>query len=148
MSIEDLLAQKAAQEAQEQQAAQTEQTKRLLGESAARGLGFTISEARSLFFQEAIELGVDYPTLAKIAEAKRISNGETITLPQCRYAHLSRGTSWIGAGHSGPVSFLRSHSVGPGKYRVGGSDGFKRKETLKWTVEAIKVGPKTWTIAN
>jgi hypothetical protein len=104
---------------------------------------------------EAAALGADATALCRIAAALRISRRETVVLPLHRYARLSRGRGWarLGRGHQvtwgarepGPDGGYR---VGPGRWTVGGSDGYARKGEDEWTVEHVAVGSETWTVAS
>ena len=86
----------------------------------------------------------------KIAEANRVSTNSTITLPAGRYENLSRGKGWCRLGSGSSAEWATKTDSGywsvdtPGKWTVGSTDGFKRKDQTPWTV--AKVGD-VW-IAN
>lgn len=77
--------------------------------------------------------------LRKLATASRVGSTDGITLPEGRFAGLSRGKGWCRLG-SGPSAQWIDAEDGmhwitePGRYTVGSSDGFARKEQTPWTV--------------
>jgi hypothetical protein len=76
--------------------------------------------------------------IRKLAKANRIGTSDGITLPEGRYGNLSRGKSWCRLGSGSSAQWINAdngHRVTePGKYVVGSSDGFSRKEQTPWTV--------------
>ena len=100
----------------------------------------------------ATEAGADMATLKRIAAALRVERKATIVLPMQRYEMLSRGKGWARKGRGDKAVWGErvegGYEVGAGRWTVGGSDGFSRKGEDQWTVEEIKVGVETWTIAN
>jgi len=100
----------------------------------------------------ATEAGADMATLTRIAGALRVARKSTIVLPRQRLENLSRGKGWARKGRGTTATWGErvdgGYEVGAGKWTVGGSDGFTRKGEDQWTVEEIKVGAETWTIAN
>lgn len=98
---------------------------------------------------KARELGADEKTCRKIANATRVSTGETIPI-ETRYGSKSRGKCW-GRNADGEWAEKDEGTVflTPGKWTVGSDDGFNRKENaVKWTVKTLKVGDQTWLIAD
>lgn len=95
---------------------------------------------------------VDDKTFARISNALRVRQRETIVLPAQRFENLSRGKGWCRKGRGANAEWGertdKGYEVGPGKWTVGGNDGFKRKGEDVWTVEHVQVGTDTWTIAN
>lgn len=100
----------------------------------------------------ATEAGADMATLTRIASALRVERKATIVLPMQRLEMLSRGKGWARKGRGDKAVWGErvdgGYEVGAGRWTVGGSDGFSRKGEDQWTVEEIKVGEETWTIAN
>lgn len=76
----------------------------------------------------------------------------TICLPPHRYEGLSRGRGWARKGRGANAEWGErtdgGYRVGPGRWTVGGNDGFSRKGEVIWTVEHIRVGEETWTVAK
>lgn len=88
----------------------------------------------------------------RLACATVISEESTIILPPGRYDHCSRAKCWARQG-KGPNAVWgdkvkNGYEVGPGKWTVGSSDGFKRSEQKNWEVHVIKVGSDTWLAAT
>jgi hypothetical protein len=111
------------------------------------------SEKRMESLTVAAAAGVDDATFSKIANAMRVKrNSETIVLPSHRYEHLSRGRGWARQGKGAKVVFADSvdggYECGPGRWSVGATDGFSRKDATEWTVSNVQVGERTWTIAS
>lgn len=112
--------------------------------------GHEVSDVRRETLTRAIELGADRKTLVVLRDAVRVNRASTIVLPQGRFANLSRGRGWCrkGKGASAEWADADEHRVGPGKWVVGSSDGFSRKQQTPWTVEHVQVGAQTWTVAR
>jgi hypothetical protein len=95
---------------------------------------------------------VDDATFAQISNALRVSRKATVILPAHRYENLSRGKGWARKGKGTSAEWGErvdgGYRVGPGRWTVGASDGFHRKDEDVWNVEHIKMGDMTWTIAN
>jgi hypothetical protein len=76
--------------------------------------------------------------IRKLAQANKIGTSEGITLPEGKYGKLSRGKSWCRLGSGSSAQWINAdngHRVTePGKYVVGSSDGFSRKEQTPWNV--------------
>ena len=111
-----------------------------------------LGDGRRQSLRLASEAGVDMATLTRIAAALRVERKATIVIPMQRYEMLSRGKGWARKGRGDKAVWGErvegGYEVGAGKWTVGGSDGFSRKGEDQWTVEEIKVGAETWTIAN
>lgn len=118
--------------------------------------GCEVSETRRETRREslaiAIALGADLATLVKLRDAGRLSRKNTITLPRHRRENMSRGKGWARKGRGKEVSWGErddtGYIVGPGRWTVGGNDGYHRKGETVWTVTHIAVGPQTWTVAE
>lgn len=110
-----------------------------------------IGETRLALLTEAHSL-VDDTTFARISDAMRVAKSMTVVLPAHRYEGLSRGKGWArqGVGKSAVWGERVSggYRVGPGRWTVGGNDGFRRKGETEWNVEHVTVGGETWTIAD
>lgn len=122
----------------------TERTARLaltdIGEGRAKTLGLAHPH-------------VDDETFRRIGDALRVNrDGPTITLPAHRFEGLSRGKGWARKGKGDSAEWgertEKGYRVGPGRWTVGGSDGFSRKGEDTWTVEHITIDGKVWTIAR
>lgn len=111
-----------------------------------------VSANRRETLVKAIELGATMPTLRKIRDAIRVARGNTIILPMHHLETLSRGRGWARKGRGNDVTWGErvdgGYQVGPGNWTIGGNDGFTRKKEVKWSVENVKVGEETWTIAS
>lgn len=110
-----------------------------------------ISEPR----RESLSLAhplVDDETFRAISDALRCARGATIVLPAHRFENLSRGRGWARKGRGNSAEWgereENGYRVGPGRWTVGGNDGFSRKKEDVWTVRHVTVGADTWTIAN
>lgn len=89
----------------------------------------------------------------EIATANLVKReSETIVLPAHRYENLSRGRGWARQGNGDKavwgVRVNGGYEVGPGRWNVGATDGFRRKDSVVWTVKHVTVEGQTWTIAN
>lgn len=93
----------------------------------------------------------DDATFATLSNAMRLSRKETIVLPQHRFEGLSRGRGWARKGRGNTAEWGEredgGYRVGPGKWVVGGHDGFTRKGSDSWEVSHVRVGDMTWTVA-
>lgn len=111
-----------------------------------------VPETRHRNLTAAIELGADDAALTALCEARRTSRKSTIVLPPQRLENLSRGRGWARKGRGQSAEWGErvdgGYRVGPGRWIVGGSDGFSRKGEDEWTVKNITVGAETWTIAK
>lgn len=119
---------------------------------AAIGPLLPLGDGRRESLRLATEAGADMATLTRIAAALRVERKATIVLPMQRLEKLSRGKGWARKGRGDKAVWGErvdgGYEVGAGRWTVGGSDGFARKGEDVWTVEEIKVGEETWTIAN
>lgn len=110
-----------------------------------------ISEAR-LESLTIAHLRVEDATFTRLSNALRVNRGTTIILPAHRYEGLSRGKGWCRRGRGDSASWGErvegGYRVEPGRWTVGGSDGFSRKGQDEWTVEHVQVGDEVWTVAN
>lgn len=116
-------------------------------------LGLTeISEMRLESLRIAHEAGVADDVFRKLGDAVRLNRRDTIILPKDRLENLSRGKGWARKGRGEAAEWGErednGYRVGPGKWVVGGNDGFRRKNETSWVVEHVKVGEQTWTVAN
>jgi hypothetical protein len=112
-----------------------------------------ITQVRIKRLARAIELGADDATLTVLTEALRTSEQTTIVLPAHRYEGLSRGRGWARKGKGASAVWGErdddgGYRVGPGRWTVGGNDGFSRKSETTWKVEHVAVGVETWTVAS
>lgn len=100
----------------------------------------------------AAGLGADAATLEVLRAATRLSRRDTIVLPHHRFELLSRGKGWARKGQGKDVTWGEradgGYRVGPGRWTVGGNDGFTRKGEVIWTVRHVQVGAQTWTLAD
>lgn len=101
---------------------------------------------------KAIELGATDDVLEALCDATRTAKAATIVLPPHRYEGLSRGKGWARKGRGNTAEWGDrtdgGYEVGPGRWIVGGNDGFSRKGETPWTVKHVTVGAEIWTIAN
>ncbi len=119
------------------------------------GLGYLgdVSPNRRVSLEIATAAGVDDTTLITLATASRLARRTTLDLPAGKYDHCSRGKGWARQGRGDTAAWGErqdngTYRVGPGRWVVGSSDGFNRKDRVNWTVTAVRVGTETWTIAN
>lgn len=122
-----------------------------MAERMARlGIG-EVSESRMESLTMAHEL-VDDATFTRLAGAARLNRKPMIFLPKLHLEGLSRGRGWARKGTGEKAVWAerteRGYRVGPGKWVVGATDGFRRKDSRAWTVANITVGDNIWTIAN
>lgn len=114
-------------------------------------LQLTDTETRLEILEQANAL-VDDDTFRAISDALRCSRKETVTLPVHRFENLSRGRGWARKGRGDSAVWGErvdgGYRVGPGRWTVGGHDGFARKAEDSWTVKHVRVGDAVWTIAN
>lgn len=100
----------------------------------------------------AVELGADDKALEALCDAKRTSTESTIVLPVQRFENLSRGKGWCRKGRGSAAEWGErddgGYRVGPGRWTVGGNDGFSRKGEDTWTVKHVQVGAEIWTVAS
>lgn len=94
---------------------------------------------------------VDDALFAEISNALRVSRGAKVRLPAHRFEGLSRGRGWARKGKGAAAEWGERdgsvYIVGPGKWTIGGDDGFRRKGADEWKVTHVRVGDQTWTIA-
>lgn len=113
-----------------------------------------INDARRLLLAKAIALGADDAALTVLGKALRASVKTTILIPNHSLATLSRGRGWCRKGKGDSATWGErdedglGYRVGPGKWIVGGHDGFSRKRQEEWKVEHVTVGDETWTVAS
>lgn len=112
----------------------------------------SISDERCVTLIKAAKTGASPLAMKNIAEAKRVSSKKYIELPKHRFEYLSRGRGWCRQGTGSNAIWGERTENGykvdtPGKWSVGGHDGFTRKREDIWIVEHVKVGEETWTIA-
>lgn len=130
----------------------TEETIQDTADRIAR-LGLTeISESRMRSLVLAHESGVDDETFGALGRAVRLARQASIVLPAHRFESLSRGRGWARQGRGDGATWGErvdgGYRVGTGRWSVGATDGFQRKNSTIWDVEHITVGDQTWTIAN
>jgi hypothetical protein len=101
---------------------------------------------------EAQAKGAALKVLHAIANAPRVSKSDTIVLPSLRYENLSRGRGWARKGKGSDAVWGertdKGYRVGPGRWTVGATDGFSRKDSCTWTVKHVQVGSEVWTVAE
>jgi hypothetical protein len=127
-------------------------TKETVADRIARLSLTGMSEARLESLTVAHEIGVDDKTFELLANARRLSRKETIILPRHHLETLSRGSGWARKGTGASAEWgertEKGYRVGPGRWVVGGNDGFRRKRQDVWSVKRVLVGDAPWTIAN
>jgi hypothetical protein len=111
-----------------------------------------VSPARRENLARALALGASEVTIARLANATRVNRKATIVLPAHRYEGLSRGRGWARQGRGERAVWGErcdtGYRVGPGRWSVGATDGFRRKDATTWTVAHVQVGSETWTVAD
>lgn len=116
-------------------------------------LGMELNPNRVESLHKAIDAGVDEKTLKTLAVATRLARKKHIVIPAGRFENLSRGRGWArkGRGESaewGERADSGGYKLSPGKWTIGSTDGFNRKEQVEWIVKHIKVGNEIWTVAD
>jgi hypothetical protein len=115
-----------------------------------------ITAARTESIEIAVELACSDAALQAIIGAVRVSRSNTIVLPAHRFERLSRGKGWARKGRGATAVWGErddadpngGYRVGPGRWTVGGNDGFSRKGETVWDVQHIDVGGQIWTVAS
>ncbi len=115
--------------------------------------GASLSEKRQESLAMAHDAGVNDDTFERIATATIVNRSAGVILPPHRFEGLSRGRGWCRLGRGSNVHWGERVDGGyrverPGRWIVGGNDGFSRKKEDAWNVEHVRVGNVTWTIAN
>lgn len=111
------------------------------------------NDARKETLRLAHEASVSDEVFADIASAVLVRRrGATIILPGHRFENLSRGRGWARQGRGADATWGervdQGYRVGPGRWTVGGNDGFSRKGEDVWTVKHLQVGAHVWTVAS
>ena len=112
-----------------------------------------VTDSRRESLEFAIGQGADPAVLVELRDARRIARFDTVVLPSHHLASLSRGRGWCRRGRGDSAEWAEktehgNYRVGPGKWTVGATDGFSRKDSTSWRVQHVRVGDATWTIAN
>jgi hypothetical protein len=113
-------------------------------DAMAAALSTTVGDHRRASLRIALIAGADVDVLREIACASRVARHMTIALPAGRYAHLSRGRNW----QRRSDGVFVDGEVGAGRWTVGSTDGFNRKDRTEWKVKNIQVGDQPWTVAS
>jgi hypothetical protein len=134
---------------------QNDQNEDVVGELIA---GYQVTEKRVELLRTALELGAAPEVLEKIRDAVRVKRVPEIVLPVHRLETLSRGRGYCGQREGrrirGPFDSFADRVDGgylvtsPGRWVVGGHDGFSRKATTEWDVVFVTVGEETWVLAS
>lgn len=110
----------------------------------AQAFGETVKPDRAKTLIRAAAAGLSPAQLKKIAEAWRVSSKpEGVRLPAGKYENLSRGKGWCRLGSGSNVTWADRHDDGgylaneAGKWVVGSSDGFNRKDSSTYKVEKV-----------
>jgi len=111
------------------------------------------NESRTESIRQAMKAGASYEVIGWIATSVRVFRNTSIVLPAGRYESCSRGKGWCRLGKGSAAQWGDRVNGGyqvdtPGKWIVGSNDGYNRKGETTWTVEHVKIGENTWTIAN
>lgn len=125
---------------------------KIIGQIAALTAAKAVSEKREESVRMAIEADASDSLIVVLVEARRVSRTDTVVLPQQRFEQLSRGKGWCRKGRGSSAEWGErddsGYRVGPGRWTVGGNDGFSRKGEDVWLVKNVTVGDKIWTIAD
>ena len=113
----------------------------------------TIPDLRRKRIRRAIALGASNAILTVLCRATQVAEDSTIVLDRGRYEGCSRGRGWCRSLGQGRTQWgekvKEGYVVGPGRWEIGSSDGFKRKEATPWHVQHVQVVPGViWTIAD
>lgn len=113
----------------------------------------TLSPKRRESLELAAAAGASENILNRLASANRVSRKPSILLPRHRFAYLSRGRDWCRRGKGATARWGEEEDGGwrvstPGRWIVGGNDGFSRKGEVCWDVESVPIGDETWFLAN
>jgi hypothetical protein len=111
-----------------------------------------MAEGRKRSITLAVEACSSLEILQALCDATRLARAATVDLPAHRYEGLARGRGWARKGRGGSAEWGErvdgGYRVGPGRWIVGGSDGFARRGETEWVVRHVTVGAETWTIAS
>lgn len=108
------------------------------------------SDARRESLRIAVGLGAEVDAMRRLVAAVRLRREGWVLLPAGKYAGLSRGRDWCRSREGGGFAD-RCDNGGfrgtPGKWEVGSTDGYNRKDKVAWDVYHVTVGTETWTVA-
>ena len=111
----------------------------------------TVPDTRRESLELAASLGADLATITTLASALRLSRSNSIVLP-ARFGHCSKAKGWCRKGSGASAEWGTpdgsGYRVGPGRWIVFSSDGFRREDRASWTVTHVTVGDRVWTIAD
>lgn len=115
--------------------------------------GHEITDSRKETLTMAADAGASIEQLEILRDAMRVRRkGDTIILPRHHYESCSRGRGWARKGKGSNAEWGErvdgGYRVGPGRWVVGGHDGFRRKDADTWEVSHITIGDHIWTIAS
>jgi hypothetical protein len=108
------------------------------------------SDARRESLRVAVGLGAEVDVMRTLALATRLNRKDWVPLPAGRHAGLSRGRDWCRSREGGGFADRRDGGGfrgTPGKWEVGSTDGYSRKDKVAWDVSHVQVGAETWTVA-
>lgn len=88
-----------------------------------------------------------------LANSLRVRRRATMILPAHRLEGMSRGRGWARKGHGDRAVWGEREDGGyrvsePGRWIVGGHDGFSRSGENSWDVRHVTVGTETWSVAS
>jgi len=105
----------------------------------------SISGPRAKTLIRAAAAGLSPAQLKRIAEAVRVHKKENgMTLPKGKYENLSRGKGWCRQGTGANAVWGDRVDGGylvreAGRWDVGSSDGFSRKDSVRWDVQEVAI---------
>lgn len=121
--------------------------------SKINDLGISVVNAARLeTLTIAEELGADDETLVRLATATRVRRAAEMRLPAEHLEGLSRGRGWCRRGQGTNAVWGQrvdgGYLVGPGRWSVGATDGYRRRSSTTWSVELVVVGDHVWSVAD
>lgn len=102
-----------------------------------------VSPVRVATLIRAAAAGLSPAQLRAIAQAARVSSDKKgIVLPAGRFEHTSRGRGWCRKGSGDRAAWADRAGGGyrvsePGKWHVGSTDGYSRKDHMTWDVTHV-----------
>jgi hypothetical protein len=117
--------------------------------------GITVKDRRREFLLRAMELGATDDAIRTLAKSKKIFARPNGNLSPLRYESLSRGRGWCRLGKGDNVVWAQKGDDGryiidmEGRWSLGATDGFSRKETEEWVAKRVKINSTvSWMTLN
>src|SRR5690606_9390832 len=109
----------------------------LVRPGCTEGIDRTNPQRRAGVLAIAAANGASIAQLARIAAALYAVIGDAVPIAT-RYGYKSRGKAWARQGSGNNIIWAKKNGgtvyLTPGNWTVGSDDGFRRKESVEWTV--------------